>query len=101
MKKRRLKRNCFQTDAPEQEETNLQTYAPMVEDKILQTDEVKFFLEEIINKETHSVGIQCDLCGETFVKRRNVNIYQQKKHKDAYEKMKIIERELETKLNLQ
>ena len=88
----------LQTDALMVEENNLQTDALMVEGGNLQTDTDDL---HALNKKVHSKGIQCDPCGDIFEQKDIINIHQKNTHEDIYNKMKIIERELETKINLQ
>jgi hypothetical protein len=46
-------------------------------------------------------GIQCDPCGDILEQKDIINNHQKNTNEDTYKKMKIIERELETKINLQ
>jgi hypothetical protein len=51
---------------------------------------VNVFVVEDKTKEAHSASTHC---GDTFEERGNIKNYQQKKHKDTYKQMMIIERE--------
>ena len=67
-------------------------------------NDVKNFIDDLGNQESHNVGVQCDPFGDNFEKKYFLNDHHQKEHANklkVIQKYKMKERELENKICVQ